>query len=103
MGIYFAIPPRIWCDNVSALAIASNPIFHAHTKHIEVDYHFIRECVLRRDLHVKYISTGDQLANIFTKSLPTSRFQILCSRILFTMVPKVLRGDEEKIKELPSG
>ena len=103
MGIYFAIPPRIWCDNVSALAIGSNPIFHARTKHIEVDYHFIRECVLRRDLHVKYISTGDQLANIFTKSLPTSRFQILCSRILFTMVPKALRGDEEKIKELPSG
>ena len=74
LGIFLAILPKVWCDNVFALAIASNPVFHARTKHIEVDYHFIRERVLRRDLHVKYISTGDQLADIFTKSLPTSRF-----------------------------
>uniref|UniRef100_A0A2N9FFC2 Reverse transcriptase Ty1/copia-type domain-containing protein n=1 Tax=Fagus sylvatica TaxID=28930 RepID=A0A2N9FFC2_FAGSY len=74
LGIYLSQPPTLWCDNVSALAIASNPVFHARTKHIEVDFHFIRERVLRKDLVVKFVSTIDQLADIFTKSLPTQRF-----------------------------
>lgn len=39
-------PHEIWCDNLSAMALASNPIFHARTKHVEVDYLFIREKVL---------------------------------------------------------
>ena len=81
LGIYLPIPPKLWCDNVSALAIASNPVFHARTKHIEVDYHFVREKVLRRDLQIKYIATGDQLANVFPKSLSTSRFGFLSSKM----------------------
>ena len=47
-------------------------MFHVHTKHIEVDYHFVQEKVLRRDLQIKYIAIGDQLANVFTKSLSFS-------------------------------
>ena len=50
LGVYLSLPPMLWCDNVSALALASNPIFHARTKHIEVDYHYIREKVLHREL-----------------------------------------------------
>ena len=38
--------PVIWCDNNSALALASNPMFYSRTKHIEVDYHYVRGCVL---------------------------------------------------------
>ena len=72
LGIFLPVPPKFWCKNVSALAIASNPMFHVHTKHIEVDYHFVQENVLRRDLQIKYIATGDQLANVFTKSLSFS-------------------------------
>ena len=68
-GLFLPHPPLLWCDNVSALAIATNPVFHARTKHIEVDYHFVREKVLRCDVMLKFISTHDQLVDLFTKSL----------------------------------
>ena len=93
LGVFLPVPPKLWCDNVSALAIASNPVFHARTKHIEVDYHFVREKVLRKDLQVKYIAIGDQLADVFTKSLPSSRFAFLRSKIMVSIDPMVLRGD----------
>lgn len=92
--IFLSFRPKLWCDNVSALAIASNPIFHARTKHVEVDYHFVRERVLRRDLQIRYIATSDQLADIFTKSLSSSHFQFLCSKTMVSNDPLVLRGDE---------
>ena len=38
----------IWCDSVNAAALASNPVFHARTKHIEIDAHFIRDQVLAK-------------------------------------------------------
>lgn len=54
--------PTIWCENISAISLASNPVFHARTKQIEVDYHFIREKVLHKDLQVRHISTVDQVS-----------------------------------------
>ena len=66
LGVYLYHPPILWCDNVSALTLASNPIFHAHSKHVEVDYYFVREKLLNKDLVVKYISTSDQLADVFS-------------------------------------
>ena len=93
LGIFLPFSPKLWCDNVSTLAIASNPVFHACTKHAEVDYHFVCERVLRKDLQVKYISTSDQLVDVFTKSLSTSRFIFLRSKIMVSLDPMVLRGD----------
>ena len=77
LGIFLSDPPILWFDNVSALAIASNLVFHACTKHIEVDFHFIRERVIRKDLQVKFVSTMDQLADIFTKGLSSPWFHDL--------------------------
>jgi hypothetical protein len=50
LRLYLPSAPLIWCDNTSALALASNPVFHGRTKHIEVDYHYVREKVVRGDL-----------------------------------------------------
>ena len=92
--IFLSFIPKLWFDNIFAVAIAPNPVFHACTKHVEVDYHFVREIVLRRDLQVKYIATGDQLVDIFTMSLSTSRFVFLKSKIMVSVNPMVLRGDD---------
>jgi hypothetical protein len=51
-----------------------NPVFHAHTKHVEVDYHFIRDRVAKKEIQIRFISSQDQLADVFTKPLPTSSF-----------------------------
>jgi hypothetical protein len=62
-------PPaaKLWCDNIGAKYLSTNPIFHARTKHIEVDYHFVRERVSRRLLEIDFIPSNDQVADGFTK------------------------------------
>jgi hypothetical protein len=89
-------PPTIWCDNSGALAIASNPVSHARTKHIEVDVHFIRDKVLNKDIQLRYLSTIDQLADIFTKGLPADRFCFLRDK-LPVVPPLSLRGGVKDI------
>ena len=60
---------------------------------MEVDYHFFREKVLRRDLQVKYIATGDQLADVFTKRVSTYHFLFLRSKIMVFIDPMDLGGN----------
>ncbi|KAH7331316.1 hypothetical protein KP509_20G026200 [Ceratopteris richardii] len=56
----------IYGDNMSSIYLASNPMFHARSKHIEVQHHYIREKVLRKDVEIKFIKTKEQVADIFT-------------------------------------
>jgi hypothetical protein len=80
LGVSQKQPPVLWCDNIGATYLLLNPVFHARTKHIEVDYHFVRECVAQKLLRIKFISK-DQLADIFTKPLPQPQF-VGCRRNL---------------------
>jgi hypothetical protein len=59
---------------MGAKYLSSNPIFHGRMKHIEVDYHFVRDQVSKRLLDVRFIFTDDQLADDFIKALPQQRF-----------------------------
>ncbi|GJY66344.1 hypothetical protein Tco_0468582 [Tanacetum coccineum] len=81
LGVSSSSTPIIWCDNLGATYLSANPIFHARTKHVKIDYHFIRENVAQGDLRVQHISTQDQIADIFTKPLPIPRFFFLRSKL----------------------
>ncbi|BBG96882.1 hypothetical protein Prudu_005830, partial [Prunus dulcis] len=59
--------PTMYCDNLSALALSSNPVYHSRIKHLDIDFHFVREKVQRKDLIVQYIPTEEQIADVFTK------------------------------------
>jgi hypothetical protein len=72
---------------MSALALASNLVFHAHTKDIKVDYHFIREKVVNHDILVKFIKSPDNVADIFTKGLSSMQFFFLKSKLM--VVPHI--------------
>jgi hypothetical protein len=93
MQIFITAPPLLRCDNLGAIALASNPVYHARTKHIEVDYNFIREKVLNKDISLNFISTCDQPADIFTKGLTSSRFLFLRDKLMVCPPPIRLRGD----------
>ncbi|GJU13012.1 gag/pol polyprotein [Tanacetum coccineum] len=45
LGIRSSSTPILWCDNLSTTYFLANLIFHARTKHVEIDYHFVREKV----------------------------------------------------------
>ena len=68
--------PNIWCNNIGAIALASNPVFHARTKHVEIDYHFIREKVCNHDIKVQHVSTVDQKRISSSKAKLQSVFNI---------------------------
>jgi len=82
----------LWCDNLGATFLASNPAFHARTKHIELDYHFVREKVADGSLRVQFICSQDQLADALTKPLSSFRFHQLKDKLTVTSVSSCLRG-----------
>ncbi|KAJ4769263.1 hypothetical protein LUZ62_053520 [Rhynchospora pubera] len=89
--------PTLWCDNLGATFLASNPVFHARTKHIELDFHFVREKIQNKRLLVKFICSDDQLGDIFTKSLPKARFQLLRDKLHISPGLFSLRGAVEEV------
>jgi hypothetical protein len=62
------------CDNESAIHMANNPVEHSHTKHIAIRYHFLRDHQQRGDIEIAYVSTKEQLVDIFTKPLDEQTF-----------------------------
>jgi len=59
----------IYCDNQSCIKLSENPVFHDQSKHIDIQYHHLRDCVLRQIMLLDYIPMEEQDADILTKAL----------------------------------
>eukprot|EP00252_Welwitschia_mirabilis_P004570 TRINITY_DN14889_c0_g1_i4.p1 TRINITY_DN14889_c0_g1~~TRINITY_DN14889_c0_g1_i4.p1 ORF type:complete len:342 (-),score=63.55 TRINITY_DN14889_c0_g1_i4:372-1256(-) len=77
-------PTPIYSDSKSAVSIALNPVMHQRTKHFDLKYHFIRDVVSNGQIQILFVQGTDQFADIFTKSLPATRFKFTmhCLKIL---------------------
>jgi len=62
-------PTVIYCDNQSCIKLFENPVFHDRSKHIDIRYHHLRDCVVKRIMLLQYVPTEEQDADILTKAL----------------------------------
>ena len=77
---------NLYVDNQSAIQLSKNDMHHDRSKHIELRYHFIREEIKFNNIHVTYIDTANQLADILTKGLSKIIFNKLRERIMDAVI-----------------
>lgn len=81
IGAFLPQPPTLWCDNIGATYLAANPVLHQRSKHIELDYYFVRERIANKTLRVAFISIKDHITDALTKPLAAPWFIHLRSQL----------------------
>lgn len=82
----------LFCDNLYAIALSFNPMHLQKVKHIEVDVHFIRERVAKKQLGVQFMSSREQFADILTKGLCAPLFRTHCNNLMLGIPNHDLEG-----------
>ncbi|KAM1794483.1 hypothetical protein ACFX11_034955 [Malus domestica] len=92
LHIPVTIPHILFCDNLSAIALSFNHVQHQKTKHIEIDVHFVRERVAKKQLTVQFVSSQEQFADILTKGLSGPLFRTHCINLMLGSSKHELAG-----------
>ncbi|XP_019084398.1 PREDICTED: uncharacterized protein LOC109125989 [Camelina sativa] len=80
LGITVTTPITLYSENLSAIMLAGNPVFHARTKHVGTNCHFIRDEIIRGTIATQHVSTTTQLADILTKALGQKQFEVFLDK-----------------------
>ena len=81
VGIEASFPMKLWCYNQAVMHIESNPVFYEWAKHMEINCHFVYENIQLGLISTGYVKTGEQLEEIFTKTLSGDRVSYLCNKL----------------------
>ena len=80
-------PTMLHIDNRATDLLAQNLVNHAAMKHIDIRYHFIRECIADQSINLKLIGTNDMAADILTKVLAVNKHKHFCQMLGMEAVP----------------
>ena len=91
--------PIIWCDNNGTAALATNPVYHVKTKHIELYVHFIRENVTNKQVEIKYLPSEWNIADVLTKPMAYCFFNYYRDKLNVVSRPLSLRRGVEMLNQ----
>ncbi|KAH9704463.1 retrovirus-related pol polyprotein from transposon RE1 [Citrus sinensis] len=99
INVKLSCTPLLLSDSTSAAAIATNPVLHSKTKHIEIDIHFVRDMVEKKEVEVAFVSSNDQIADVLTKPLTYPKFSFFRNKLKVSSRDLSLRRDVEILNE----